>query len=165
MTLDPRTFTVKTSEAVAAAMQAAASVGHNELTSHHVLSELVKQNDTMVLPLLAKVGVPVANIVDKCTTVLGKLPTVKGNPEPRLTRELAAAFAAAGELQAEIRDEYLSVEVLAVSMHDIIGVPRDEMVAALREVRGSHRVTSQYPEDQFHALEKYSVDLTALART
>ena len=164
MTLDPRTFTVKTSEAVAAAMQAAASAGHNELTSHHVLSELVKQNDTMVLPLLAKVGVPVARIVDKCTTVLGKLPTVKGNPEPRLTRELAAAFAAAGELQVEFRDEYLSVEVLAVSMHDIIGVPRDEMVTALREVRGSHRVTSQHPEDQFHALEKYSVDLTALAR-
>ena len=164
MTLDPRTFTVKTSEAVAAAMQAAGSAGHNELTSHHVLSELVKQNDTMVLPLLAKVGVPVARIVDKCTTVLGKLPTVKGNPEPRLTRELAAAFAAAGELQVEFRDEYLSVEVLAVSMHDIIGVPRDEMVAALREVRGSHRVTSQHPEDQFQALEKYSVDLTALAR-
>jgi len=59
----------------------------------------------------------------------------------------------------------LSVEVLAVSMHDIIGVPRDEMVAALREVRGSHRVTSQHPEDQFHALEKYSADLTALARS
>ena len=164
MTLDPRTFTVKTSEAVAAAMQAAASAGHNELTSHHVLSELVKQNDTMVLPLLAKVGVSVAQIVDKCTTVLGKLPTVKGNPEPRLTRKLAAAFAAAGELQVEFRDEYLSVEVLGVSMHDIIGVPRDEMVAALREVRGSHRVTSQHPEDQFQALEKYSVDLTALAR-
>ena len=164
MTLDPRTFTVKTSEAVAAAMQAAASAGHNELTSHHVLSELVKQNDTMVLPLLAKVGVSVAHIVDKCALALGKLPTVKGNPEPRLTRELAAAFAAAGELQVEFRDEYLSVEVLAVSMHDIIGVPRDEMVTALREVRGSHRVTSQHPEDQFQALEKYSVDLTALAR-
>ena len=164
MTLDPRTFTVKTSEAVAAAMQAAGSAGHNELTSHHVLSELVKQNDTMVLPLLAKVGVSVAHIVDKCALALGKLPTVKGNPEPRLTRELAAAFAAAGELQVEFRDEYLSVEVLGVSMHDIIGVPRDEMVAALREVRGSHRVTSQHPEDQFHALEKYSVDLTALAR-
>ena len=164
MTLDPRTFTVKTSEAVAAAMQAAASTGHNELTSHHVLSELVKQNDTMVLPLLAKVGVSVAHIVDKCALALGKLPTVKGNPEPRLTRELAAAFAAAGELQVEFRDEYLSVEVLGVSMHDIIGVPRDEVLAALREVRGSHRVTSQHPEDQFHALEKYSVDLTALAR-
>ena len=76
MTLDPRTFTVKTSEAVAAAMQSAASAGHNELTSHHVLSELVKQNDTMVLPLLTKVGVSVAQIVDKCALALGKLPTV-----------------------------------------------------------------------------------------
>ena len=164
MTLDPRTFTVKTSEAVAAAMQAAASAGHNELTPHHVLSELVKQNDTMVAPLLAKVGVPVARIGDKCTKALGKLPVMKGNPEPRLTRELAAAFAAAAEIQADFRDEYLSVEVLAVSMHEIIDVPRDELVAALREVRGSHRVTSQNPEDQFQALEKYSVDLTALAR-
>ena len=164
MTLDPRTFTVKTSEAVAAAMQAAASAGHNELTSHHVLSELVKQNDTMVAPLLAKVGVPVARIGDKCTKALGKLPIMKGNPETRLTRELAAAFATAAEIQADFRDEYLSVEVLAVSMHEIIDVPRDELVAALREVRGSHRVTSQNPEDQFQALEKYSVDLTALAR-
>ena len=164
MTLDPRTFTVKTSEAVAAAMQAAAMAGHNELTPHHVLSELVKQNDTMVAPLLAKVGVPVARIGDKCTKALGKLPVMKGNPEPRLTRELAAAFAAAAEIQADFRDEYLSVEVLAVSMHEIIDVPRDELVAALREVRGSHRVTSQNPEDQFQALEKYSVDLTALAR-
>jgi ATP-dependent Clp protease ATP-binding subunit ClpB len=49
-------------------------------------------------------------------------------------------------------------------MHEIVDVPRDELVAALREVRGSHRVTSQNPEDQFQALEKYSVDLTALAR-
>ncbi|MFM8993796.1 MAG: ATP-dependent Clp protease ATP-binding subunit, partial [Actinomycetota bacterium] len=46
----------------------------------------------------------------------------------------------------------------------IIGVPREELLAALREVRGSHRVTSQNPEDQFQALEKYSVDLTARAR-
>ena len=164
MTLDPRTFTVKTSEAVAAAMQAAASAGHNELTPHHVLSELVKQEGTMVAPLLAKVGVPVARIGDKCTKALGKLPIMKGNPETRLTRELAAAFATAAEIQADLRDEYLSVEVLAVSMHEIIDVPRDELVAALREVRGSHRVTSQNPEDQFQALEKYSVDLTALAR-
>jgi ATP-dependent Clp protease ATP-binding subunit ClpB len=49
-------------------------------------------------------------------------------------------------------------------MHEIVGVPRDEMLAALRKVRGSHRVTSQNPEDQFQALEKYSVDLTARAR-
>ncbi|NCW91092.1 MAG: AAA family ATPase, partial [Acidimicrobiia bacterium] len=50
------------------------------------------------------------------------------------------------------------------AMHEIVGVARDEMLAALKAVRGSHRVTSQNPEDQFQALEKYSVDLTARAR-
>ncbi|NBO83837.1 MAG: AAA family ATPase, partial [Actinobacteria bacterium] len=70
----------------------------------------------------------------------------------------------AAETQSEFRDDFLSVELLVLAMHEIVGVPRDEMLAALREVRGSHRVTSQNPEDQFQALEKYSVDLTARAR-
>ncbi|NDF24066.1 MAG: AAA family ATPase, partial [Actinobacteria bacterium] len=62
------------------------------------------------------------------------------------------------------KDDFLSVELLVVAMHEIVGVARDEMLAALKAVRGSHRVTSQNPEDQFQALEKYSVDLTARAR-
>ena len=73
-------------------------------------------------------------------------------------------FADAAKLQEEFGDDFLSVELLAVAMHDIVGVARDAMLAALREVRGSHRVTSQNPEDQFQALEKYSIDLTARAR-
>jgi len=81
-----------------------------------------------------------------------------------LNRELAAVFAAATETQTEFRDDYLSVELLVLAMHEIIGVPHGEILAALRDVRGSHRVTSQNPEDQFQALQKYSVDLTERAR-
>jgi ATP-dependent Clp protease ATP-binding subunit ClpB len=164
MTLDPRTWTTKTSEAVSAAMQAAALAGNPELTPHHVLAELVKQDGTIVSPLLAKVGVSVNKVSQTCTSVLAKLPSVKGGAEPRLYRELAAVFAAAKEMQTEFRDDFLSVEVLLVAMHDVVGLPREEMLNALRSVRGSHRVTSQNPEDQFQALEKYSVDLTARAR-
>ena len=164
MTLDPRTWTTKTSEAVSAAMQAATLAGHPELTPHHVVAELVKQDDTIVSPLLAKVGVPVNKVSEKCAAALTKLPSARGGAEPRLNRELAAAFAAAKEIQTEFRDEFLSVEVLLLAMHDIVGVAREEMLNALRVVRGSHRVTSQNPEDQFQALEKYSVDLTARAR-
>jgi ATP-dependent Clp protease ATP-binding subunit ClpB len=164
MSLDPRTWTTKTSEAVSAAMQSATLAGHPELTPHHVLSELVKQDGTIVSPLLAKVGVPVNKVVEKCTAALAKLPNAKGGSEPRLNRELAAVFAAAKEMQTEFRDEFLSVEVLLLAMHDVVGVPREELLNALRAVRGSHRVTSQNPEDQFQALEKYSVDLTARAR-
>ena len=164
MTLDPRKWTTKTGEAVAAAMQAATSAGHPELTPHHLLLELVKQDGTIVSPLLAKVGVPLNTIAEKCSTALAKMPSTKGGSEPRLNRELAAVFAAAAELQSDFGDDYLSVEVLVLAMHESVGVPREEMLAALREVRGSHRVTSQNPEDQFQALEKYSVDLTARAR-
>jgi ATP-dependent Clp protease ATP-binding subunit ClpB len=164
MTLDPRTWTVKTSEAVSAAMQVAATAGHSELMPHHLLAELVKQDGTVTAPLLTKVGVPVTKVAEKCATALGKLPTTKGGAEPRLGRELASVFAEAAETQSEFKDDFLSVELLVVAMHEIVGVARDEMLAALKAVRGSHRVTSQNPEDQFQALEKYSVDLTARAR-
>ncbi len=164
MTLDPRTWTVKTGEAVSAAMQVAAVAGHPELTPHHLLAELVKQDGTVTAPLLAKVGVPVTKVAEKCATALGKLPTTKGGAEPRLGRELAAVFATAVETQADFKDDFLSVELLVLAMHEIVGVPHDEMLTALKAVRGSHRVTSQNPEDQFQALEKYSVDLTARAR-
>jgi ATP-dependent Clp protease ATP-binding subunit ClpB len=164
MTLDPRKWTTKTSEAVSAAMQAATVAGHPELTPHHLLAELLKQEGTIVSPLLSKVGVAINALADKCANAVAKLPTTKGGSEPRLNRELAAVFASAAETQSEFRDDFLSVELLVLAMHEIVGVPRDEMLAALREVRGSHRVTSQNPEDQFQALEKYSVDLTARAR-
>lgn len=164
MTLDPRKWTTKTGEAVASAMQAATVAGHPELTPSHLLLELVKQDGTIVSPLLAKVGVPVNTVAEKCSSALAKLPSAKGGSEPRLNRELAAVFATASELQSDFGDDYLSVEVLVLAMHETIGVPREELLAALREVRGSHRVTSQNPEDQFQALEKYSVDLTARAR-
>jgi ATP-dependent Clp protease ATP-binding subunit ClpB len=61
-------------------------------------------------------------------------------------------------------DEYLSVEHVLLSLADRLGVERDALLTALRDVRGSHRVTSQNPEETFQALEKYGRDLTALAR-
>jgi ATP-dependent Clp protease ATP-binding subunit ClpB len=61
-------------------------------------------------------------------------------------------------------DEYLSVEHLLLAMADRIGADRDQLLAALREVRGSHRVTSQNPEEQYQALERYGRDLTEAAR-
>ena len=61
-------------------------------------------------------------------------------------------------------DEYLSTEHLLLALADRLGVKREDLLAALREVRGSHRVTSQNPEEQYQALEKYGRDLTEEAR-
>src|SRR5690606_40578117 len=67
-------------------------------------------------------------------------------------------------VRAELTDEYLSTEHLLLALADRIGVSREELLAAMAEVRGSHRVTSQDPEAQYQALEKYGRDLTADAR-
>ena len=66
--------------------------------------------------------------------------------------------------RAELHDEYLSTEHLLLALASRIGVEREALLAAMAEVRGSHRVTSQNPEEQYQALEKYGRDLTDEAR-
>jgi ATP-dependent Clp protease ATP-binding subunit ClpB len=67
-------------------------------------------------------------------------------------------------VRTDLHDDYVSVEHLLLAMNQRVGIGSEEMLVALREVRGSHRVTSQNPEEQFQALEKYGLDLTARAR-
>ena len=80
------------------------------------------------------------------------------------SRELIKAFESADKARADLGDDYLSTEHLLLAMADHLELDRKEVVEALREVRGSHRVTTQNPEDQYQSLEKYARDLTAAAR-
>jgi ATP-dependent Clp protease ATP-binding subunit ClpB len=73
-------------------------------------------------------------------------------------------FQNAESARKDMRDDYLSVEHLLLAMNQRVGVPSEELLKALQQVRGSHRVTTPDPESQFAALEKYGVDLTARAR-
>ena len=81
-----------------------------------------------------------------------------------MSRELTNKLTNADKYRAELKDDFLSVEHLLLAMNDKIGIGSDELLVALKEVRGSHRVSSADPESQFQALDKYSVDLTARAR-
>jgi len=101
---------------------------------------------------------------NKTDEEVGKLPHAYGGQEPRMNRELSNIFENADKARTDLHDDYLSVEHLLLAMNQRIGIGSEEMLQALREVRGSHRVTSQNPEQQFQALEKYGQDLTARAR-
>lgn len=164
MALDPKKWTTKTSDAVAAAMQSALSNSNPELTPDHVMVALTRQSDTIVPALLAKLGVAITMLSDRADEIVSKLPRAHGGNEPRMNRELASIFASADQLRGDLRDDYLSVEHLLIAMSQRVGIGTEEMLQALREVRGSHRVTSADPEGQFQALEKYGQDLTARAR-
>jgi len=164
MSLNPRQWTTKTTEAINVAMQDAVGRSNPELSVDHVVVALMNQSETIVPALLAKVGVASTMVRDQAAQVVAKLPSAHGGSEPRMSRELSNKFAQADKYRSELKDDFLSVEHLLLAMNDRVGISSDELLVALREVRGSHRVTSQDPESQFQALEKYSVDLTARAR-
>jgi ATP-dependent Clp protease ATP-binding subunit ClpB len=164
MALDPKKWTTKTQEAMAAAIDQAKANANPELTPDHVMAALTTQQDTIVPAVLGKLGQAPLMVHNKAQEAVAKLPKAYGGDEPRLSRELNQMFERAQQLQKDLRDDYLSVEHLLLSMNQRLGVGTEEMLQVLQEVRGSHRVTSQNPEDQFQALERYGQDLTDRAR-
>ncbi|MDH5520728.1 MAG: AAA family ATPase, partial [Acidimicrobiia bacterium] len=173
MAVDPKKWTIKTNEAVAAAIERAGAESNPEVTPDHLLSALLGQAEGVVLPLLTKVERPVAALRKETEESLAKLPKAYGT-EPRLSRQTNRVLNEADSVRADLGDEYVSTEhlLLALANPDMggataarINLTRDELLAALQDVRGSHRVTSQNPEDQFQALEKYGRDLTEAARS
>ena len=164
MAIDPKKWTTKTTEAIAAAGDQARANGNPEVTPDHVLRALVSQTDTIVPSLLQKLGIAPGMLRSKADDAIASLPRATGGAEPRMNRELGTVLEDADTLRRDLHDDYLSVEHLVLAMHKRVGIGTEEMLVALKEVRGSHRVTTPDPESQFAALEKYGVDLTARAR-
>jgi len=164
MTLNPERWTIKTQEALAAAVERARESSNAEVSPAHLLAAVLDQPDGIAGPILTRVGVEPAVVRSRIGEELSRLPQAFGGAEPTLDRDLRAALEAADRQRVDMGDEYLSVEHLLLALADRLGVRHDALLQALRDVRGSHRVTSQNPEETFQALEKYGRDLTALAR-
>ncbi len=164
MAFDPTRWTQRTTDAVQAAAAAARSASNPEITPDHLLSAMLGQDDTATLPTLQRVGVAPLSVRNKVDEALAKLPRSYGSSDPQTSRPLRDIFERADKERADLGDEYLSIEHLLLALADRIGVSRGDLLAALKEVRGSHRVTSQNPEEQYQALEKYGRDLTEDAR-
>src|SRR5918998_841498 len=151
MVLDPKKWTLKTQEAVAAAVDQAKSNSNPELTPDHVLAALTRQDDTIVPAVLSKLGQAPLMVRNRADAAVARLPKAYGGDEPRFGREVSATFESAQQLQRDLHDDYLSVEHLLLAMADRLGAGREELLQVLAEVRGSHRVTSANPEEQFQA--------------
>jgi ATP-dependent Clp protease ATP-binding subunit ClpB len=160
-------FTIKSQEALQAAQRLADERRNPQTTPEHLLAVLLEQDAGVVAPVLRKLGAPRLEALPTITTTGGREEPAGGSGE--LVQILRAAEA---EMR-ELRDEYVSTEhvMLALSAHpggagDALrssGAGHDQLIRALSEVRGSHRVTDQNPEEKFQALEKYGRDLTEAA--
>jgi ATP-dependent Clp protease ATP-binding subunit ClpB len=164
MAIDPKKWTIKTQEAVAAAIDQARALSNPELTADHLMAALARQDDTLTPAVLQALGLAPLMVRNKADEAVAKLPKAYGGDEPRMNRELTNTFENAEKYRKDLKDDYLSVEHLLLALNARLGVGSEELLQALKEVRGSHRVTSANPEDQFAALEKYGQDLTARAR-
>ena len=165
--LDPKKWTQKTQEAVAAAQELAKTNANPEVTPDHLLAAILRQDGSVVLPVLQRLGLAPLMLRNRADEAVAKLPHAYGS-ELRLGRALDNVFTAAEAARKELKDDFLSVEHLLLALAEgagggPLGVSREELLRALAAVRGSHRVTSQNPEEQFQALEKYGQDLTARA--
>jgi ATP-dependent Clp protease ATP-binding subunit ClpB len=163
MALDPNRWTLKVQEAFSSAVEAAKQASNPEVTPDHLLAALLGQGEGIVLPMLQRLGKEPLPLRNQVNEALAKLPKAYGS-EARLSRELQQVIDAADAARTELTDEYLSTEHLLLALADRLGVTRDQVLAAMQDVRGSHRVTSQNPEEQFQALERYGRDLTEVAR-
>jgi ATP-dependent Clp protease ATP-binding subunit ClpB len=163
MALDPNRWTLKVQEAFNSAVDAAKAASNPEVTPDHLLLALLGQGEGIVLPMIQRLGKEPLPLRNQVNEALAKLPKAYGS-EARLSRELRDVVDAADAARAELQDEYVSTEHMLLALADRLGVTREDVLSAMQAVRGSHRVTSQNPEDQFQALERYGRDLTDVAR-
>jgi ATP-dependent Clp protease ATP-binding subunit ClpB len=176
MPLDPNRFTRKTNEALSAAQANARERRHSQVGSMHLLAALIGQPEGVVLPVLQQVGVAPKSLLDQVNAQLAALPQVYGDTAQNaaLAPEAYRVLESADQHRQSLDDDYLSTEHLLLAMVGVaggvgdllrgLGVSEDAVLEALKGIRGSHRVTSENPEEQYQALEKYGRDLTEEAR-
>ncbi|WP_314029983.1 ATP-dependent chaperone ClpB [Corynebacterium argentoratense] len=174
--MDTFTPTTKTNEALQAALQQASALGNPDIRPAHILVALLKQQDSIAYPVLKAAGVEADEVLTKAQALVDSYPKAQGSgiAKPNFNRDCLNAFTAAQELAGELGDEFVSTEVLlagiargesdAAKALQEQGATYDAVKGAFPTVRGSQRVTSEDPEGQFQALEKYSTDLTKRAR-
>src|ERR671922_241063 len=153
--MDFNKLTIKSQEAVGAAQELARRNGNPEVYPEHLLLALLDQE----LPQQLAPD-PTALRAEAETTLRGK-PAIHGSQQqPTVSRAFAQVLDAAFDEARKLEDEYVSTEHLLLAL-DVL--PRDQLLAKLKQVRGGQRVTSQDPEGTYQALEKFGRDLTELA--
>src|SRR6267142_445989 len=174
--IQPDRLTVKAAEALQQASSQARSNGNPVVNDAHLFYALLQQDEGIVVPLLQKAGLNVSQLQAETEREIARFPKQSGGTaEPTFARELSRVLDRADEEAKKLGDAYVSTEHLLLALAEekgttarellsASGVTRKELLAALEGVRGAHRVTDQEPENKYQALQRFTRDLTELAR-
>ena len=167
-------LTTKGREVVANAQSLASGKGHPEIQPLHLLECLLKQSDGIVPSLLNKISVPVDQLAGIVASELERLPSSTGSSSPNPSRELQSVLQTAAKIATNMQDEYVSTEHLMLGLSNIESsvkrilemnaIDEAALQEAIKQVRGSARVTDQHPEAKYESLERYCIDLVAMAQ-
>ncbi len=169
-------YTQNAQAAVSAAQEIAISNGQQQLEGEHLHLALLQQQDGLVPKLLTYMGLDVNTLIRQVQGEIDKLPKVSGGSDQLYaSRRFSQILMAAERSAQQFKDEYVSVEHLYLALIDEhntpstrifkqYGLDREKFLQALTKVRGSQRVTSQNPEENYEALTKYGRDLVEMAR-
>jgi ATP-dependent Clp protease ATP-binding subunit ClpB len=167
-------LTNSTREALMAAQTQAMQAGHPELSPEHLLKGLLGLEQGVAAPILQKAGVDPKAVLAHVESALQKLPKVKGGAEPSLSRRLSRLLTEAWTQTEKLKDEYTSAEHVLIALSKVddelsralrqLGFSEQKLLEAIKQVRGSQRITDQDPEGKYQSLEKYTRDITKAAR-
>ncbi|MGA1846529.1 ATP-dependent chaperone ClpB [Deferribacter abyssi] len=167
-------LTIKASDAIQNAIKLVEDKQQQQLLPDHILYALITQEDGLVVPLLQKIGVNVALLKEEIGRAIDGLPKVSGSEQVYMSSDAKKAIDFAFEVIKEFKDEYVSTEHLLLGVIENAGYGLRQIIAkhgldrkvvekAIKEIRGSTRVTDQNPEEKMNVLEKYTIDLTEAA--
>ena len=170
-------FTIKAQEAINAAQEHAQEHGHGELLGLHLLHALIEEEQTLVQPILTRLGVDLDTLHDDIEDQLDEIPKVVAGGsvgQLYLAEEVIALFGKASEIAKENKDEFVSCEHLLLAVLHVpsqakrtiesFGVRTESVLRVLNQLRGNAHVTDETPEAKYQILEKYSIDMSAKAR-
>ncbi len=168
-------LTVKAQEALERAQETAQDRGHQRLMPLHLLFALIGEEQGTVRPLIQKIGANLPQLVTMVDGELNRIPKVTGGePYVSISQETLNVLDQSQTIAEEMRDEYISTEHILLALTkvddqakrllDLSGIEESDVLNALHAIRGGQHVTDQSPEDKYQALEKYGIDLVAMAR-
>ncbi len=166
-------FTQKAREGILGAQTLAQEGGQQSVELEHLLVSLIRQEGGIIVPLLEKIGVSPSELENRLVARISKMPRVSGG-EPYLGSSMNTAVKAAEKFAKQLNDDYVSTEHLLLGAAEAkgelgrlltdAGVTVDAILGSLKQIRGSHRVTDDNPENRYQALGRYARDLTEAAK-
>ncbi len=170
-------FTIKSQELIELTINTAKESKNPEISDLHLLYALLNYDENSIaLSIFKKIGIDLKSFTAQLENALSKLAVVEGGMEPSFSSSMKRILDAAEKNKNFMKDDFVSVEHFVLAMFDVkdtksyeiltkFGLTKDNVLKVLMDIRGNTKVTDQNPEDKYQALEKYTVNLTQLAKS